>query len=90
MTRILITTAVLVVLCSTLSSAADIFASPMARLAVLTFGSQSEKRMTPRPGVTEAACAGENVRCDNPGDKPCCPPMFCDHPTGSTGICRYR
>jgi hypothetical protein len=65
--------------------------SAMTRLAALTSGSQTQKWMTPRPGVIQAAaCSGENVRCDNPGDPPCCPDLFCDHPSQGPGYCRYE
>jgi hypothetical protein len=58
-------------------------------VAALISVAQGEKRMTPRRDML-SACAGENVRCGNPGDEVCCAGMFCDRPAGSTGICRHR
>jgi len=87
MIRILAIAAVLAALCATGSNAADLSAS-RTRLAALTFSAQGDRPVTPRPGVMRAACASENVRCGNPGDEDCCSGLTCDHPTGSTGICR--
>ena len=89
MIRMLAISAVLAMLFPALSSAAE-SGSAMARLAALTQTTKSENPMTQRPRGIRSACAGENVRCGNPGDESCCDGMFCDHPSGSTGICRFR
>jgi hypothetical protein len=93
MPRILAVAAILAIftiLCPTPSPASDVSTPSMARLAALTIGSKTERRMTPRPGLIRSACASENVRCGNPGDEECCRPMFCDCPSGSACICRHR
>lgn len=77
-TRILIIVVILGMLCPSALNAADLSTTPaMARLAALTIGAQSEKQMTPRPGVRVADCTPENVRCTSSGE--CCGngSMFC-------------
>jgi hypothetical protein len=81
MTRILTIAAVLAMLCPTASNATDVSVSSKTRLAVLTFGTQSEKRMTPRPAI-RSACYDKYVRCDSAStchDQCCAPHTFnCD------------
>jgi hypothetical protein len=89
--RILILAAMLFMLCSVISNAADLSVTPtMVRLAGLTIGGQSEKQMTPRSGARVAQCTPENVRCSGSGSRECCGVMFCDCPSGSACLCRYR
>jgi hypothetical protein len=61
--------------------------SPMQRLAALTTNIHSQKQVTPRPKI-QIACAGQYVRCGNPGDERCCSGLSCQSATGTASQCR--
>jgi len=65
-TRILIIAVIFATLCPAISDAADLSTRPaMARLAALTTGTQTQRPMTPRPGVIRTACIAHGSRCEN-------------------------